>query len=151
MDRQGDPGAQSLIARLGLIGKIVSLPEETNPARLDKWLWGVRLYKTRALATAACRAGQVEISEIAAKPARTVRVGEIITVRQGVILRTVRVEAVPPSRMGAARAAEFCTDLTPPEEFQKAREMRVQQVLARDPGAGRPTKRDRRLRDKLFD
>ncbi len=129
----------------------MSLPEETNPARLDKWLWGVRLYKTRALATAACRAGQVEISEIAAKPARTVRVGEIITVRQGVILRTVRVEAVPPSRMGAARAAEFCTDLTPPEEFQKAREMRVQQVLARDPGAGRPTKRDRRLRDKLFD
>jgi ribosome-associated heat shock protein Hsp15 len=129
----------------------VSLPDEANPARLDKWLWGVRLYKTRALATAACRAGQVEIGDIVAKPARTVRVGEIITVRQGVILRTVRVEAVPPSRMGAARATEFCTDLTPPEEFQKAREMRVQQVLARDPGAGRPTKRDRRLRDKLFD
>ncbi len=129
----------------------MSLPEEANPARLDKWLWGVRLYKTRALATAACRAGQVEIGDIAAKPARTVRAGEIITARQGVILRTVRVEAIPPSRMGAARAAEFCTDLTPPEEFQKAREMRVQQVLARDPGAGRPTKRDRRLRDKLFD
>ena len=109
------------------------------------------MYKTRALATAACRAGQVEIGDIAAKPARTVRAGEIITARQGVILRTVRVEAIPPSRMGAARAAEFCTDLTPPEEFQKAREMRVQQVLARDPGAGRPTKRDRRLRDKLFD
>jgi ribosome-associated heat shock protein Hsp15 len=53
--------------------------------------------------------------------------------------------------MGAARVAEFCTDLTPPEEFQKAREMKAQQVLARDPGAGRPTKRDRRLRDKLFD
>ena len=129
----------------------MSLPEEANPARLDKWLWGVRLCKTRALATAMCRAGQVEIGEIAAKPARTVRAGEIITLRQGVILRTVRVEAIPPSRMGAARVAEFCTDLTPPEEFQKAREMRVQQVLARDPGAGRPTKRDRRLHDQLFE
>lgn len=126
-------------------------PEETNPARLDKWLWGVRLYKTRALATAACRAGQVEIGDIAVKPARTVRAGEIISVRQGVILRTVRVEAVPPSRMGAARVAEFCTDLTPPEEFLKAHAMRVQQLLARDPGAGRPTKRDRRLHDKLFE
>jgi ribosome-associated heat shock protein Hsp15 len=118
---------------------------------LDKWLWGVRLYKTRALATAACRAGQVEIGDIAVKPARTVRAGEIISVRQGVILRTVRVEAVPPSRMGAARVAEFCTDLTPPEEFLKAHTMRVQQLLARDPGAGRPTKRDRRLHDKLFE
>jgi ribosome-associated heat shock protein Hsp15 len=118
---------------------------------LDKWLWGVRLYKTRALATAACRAGQVEIGDIAVKPARTVRAGEIISVRQGVILRTVRVEAVPPSRMGAARVAEFCTDLTPPEEFLKAHAMRVQQLLARDPGAGRPTKRDRRLHDKLFE
>ena len=129
----------------------MSLPDEANPARLDKWLWGVRLYKTRALATAACRAGQVEIGDIAVKPARTVRAGEIIAVRQGVILRTVRAEAIPPSRMGAARVAEFCTDLTPPEEFQKAREMRVQQLLARDPGAGRPTKRDRRLHDRLFE
>lgn len=129
----------------------MSLPDEANPVRIDKWLWGVRLYKTRALATAACRAGQVEISDTAVKPARTVRAGEIISVRQGVILRTVRVEAIPPSRMGAARVAEFCTDLTPPEEFQKAREMRVQQVLARDPGAGRPTKRDRRLHDQLFE
>jgi len=131
--------------------KTVSLPDEANPARLDKWLWGVRLYKTRALATAACRAGQVEIGDIAVKPARTARAGEIITVRQGVILRTVRVEAIPPSRMGAARVAEFCTDLTPPEEFQKVREMRAQQVLARDPGTGRPTKRDRRLHDQLFE
>ena len=89
--------------------------------------------------------------DIAVKPARTVRAGEIIAVRQGVILRTVRVEAIPPSRMGAARVAEFCTDLTPPEEFLKAREMRVQQLLARDPGAGRPTKRDRRLHDRLFE
>ena len=111
----------------------------------------MRLFKTRALATAACRAGQVEIGDIAVKPARTVRAGEIIAVRQGVILRTVRVEAIPPSRMGAARVAEFCTDLTPPEEFLKAREMRVQQLLARDPGAGRPTKRDRRLHDRLFE
>ena len=124
--------------------------DDANTARVDKWLWAVRIFKTRPLATVACREGKVSVGELVAKPARTVRAGEIVTVRQGVMQRTLRVVAAPASRVGAVRLAEFYVDLTPPEEFAQAREQRAQQVNARAPGAGRPTKRDRRLQDRFF-
>jgi len=119
-------------------------------ARLDKWLWAIRLFKTRALATDACRAGSVLIGDQPAKPARDVRAGETIVVRQGVITRTVQVTGIPRSRVGAKLVAGYCLDLTPPEEFAKAREQHVQHLLAREKGSGRPTKRDRRALDRLF-
>ncbi|MBI4624502.1 MAG: RNA-binding S4 domain-containing protein [Verrucomicrobia bacterium] len=119
-------------------------------ARLDKWLWTVRIFKTRSLATDACRAGSVAVNTLAAKPARDVRAGELVTVRQGVILRTLRVLGVPPARVGAKLVPEFCADLTPPAEFEKAREQRVQHLLEREKGSGRPTKRDRRLLDRFL-
>lgn len=122
-----------------------------SAARLDKWLWAVRIFKARALATDACRAGSVLVNDQPAKPAREVRTGETVTVRQGIITRTLRVVAVPPSRVGAKLVPEFCTDLTPAEEFEKARVHRVQQVLAREKGSGRPTKRDRRAIEQLFE
>ena len=127
-------------------------PKPTGPEteRLDKWLWAVRLFKTRSLATSACRAGSVEINGQPVKPARDVRIGEMVTVRQGLITRTLRVVGVPASRVGAKLVAGFCDDQTPPEEFEKAREHRVQQLLAREKGSGRPTKRDRRSLDQLF-
>ena len=124
---------------------------EPSAARLDKWLWGVRIFKTRALATDACRAGSVTINDLNAKPAREVHAGETVIVRQGLVTRTLRVLAVPPSRVGAKLVAEFCADLTPAEEFEKARVHRLQQVLAREKGSGRPTKRDRRQLDRFFD
>jgi ribosome-associated heat shock protein Hsp15 len=122
-------------------------------ARLDKWLWAVRLFRTRSLATDACRAGSVAIKDQPVKPARDVRAGEVITVRQGVVTRTVQVIALPRSRVGAKLVVDFCADLTPPEELAKARnpENRVQSILAREKGSGRPTKRDRRLLDRLFE
>ena len=119
-------------------------------ARLDKWLWAVRLFKTRALATDACRAGSVTIAGQPAKPAREVHPGETITVQQGIIARTLLVLAVPASRVGAKLVPEFCNDLTPATEFEKLRTERLQHVLAREKGSGRPTKRDRRLIDRLF-
>ena len=126
-------------------------PDETSAVRLDKWLWAVRLFKTRALATDACRAGSVTVNELAAKPGRDVHAGELVGVRQGLITRTLRVVGVPRSRVGAKLVAEFCTDLTPAAEFEKARVHRLQQVIAREKGSGRPTKRDRRLLDRLFE
>lgn len=119
-------------------------------ARLDKWLWAVRLFKTRALATDACRAGSVTIAGQPAKPAREVHPGETIIVQQGIIARTLSVLAVPASRVGAKLVPEFCNDLTPATEFEKLRTERLQHVLAREKGSGRPTKRDRRLIDRLF-
>jgi ribosome-associated heat shock protein Hsp15 len=118
--------------------------------RLDKWLWAVRIFKTRSLASDACRAGSVTINEQLAKPARDVRPGETVRVRQGLVLRTLRVVGVPASRVGAKLVANFCADLTPPEEFAKAQQNPLQQILAREKGSGRPTKRDRRLLDHLF-
>jgi ribosome-associated heat shock protein Hsp15 len=120
-------------------------------ARLDKWLWAVRIFKTRSLATDACRAGSVTVNELPAKPGRDVHSGEIVTVRQGLVRRTLRVLEVPRSRVGAKLVAHFCSDLTPPEEFEKARTDRLGQLLAREKGSGRPTKRDRRLLGEMLD
>lgn len=118
--------------------------------RIDKWLWAVRLFKTRSLATDACRAGSVTVNDRKAKPARDVRPGEVVVVRQGLVRRTLRVLAVPRSRVGAGKVADYCEDRTPSGEFERARTQRVQQFLAREKGSGRPTKRDRRLIDRLF-
>ncbi|MGC4071914.1 MAG: S4 domain-containing protein [Nibricoccus sp.] len=126
-------------------------PETPLGSRLDKWLWCVRIFKTRGLATDACRAGSVEVNGQSAKPARDVHAGETVSVRQGLIVRTLIVRGAPLARVGAKRVAEFCEDRTPPEEFEKVRLQRVQQVLARDKGSGRPTKRDRRALDRLMD
>jgi ribosome-associated heat shock protein Hsp15 len=127
----------------------LSIAAVDSAARLDKWLWAVRLFKSRSLASDACRAGSVAVNELPAKPGRDVHAGEIVTVKQGLVLRTLRVIGVPRSRVGAKLVANFCTDLTPQEELEKGRERSVQQVLAREKGTGRPTKRDRRLLDDL--
>lgn len=119
-------------------------------ARLDRWLWAVRVFKSRSLASEACRAGAVTVNQQTAKPARDVRPGETVTVRQGLVLRTLRVVDMPKSRVGAKLVPHFCTDLTPPEEIAKARAQPIQHFLAREKGRGRPTKRDRRLLDRLM-
>jgi len=126
-------------------------PEAPPAERVDKWLWTVRIFKTRGLATAACRAGSVEVGGQPAKPSRDVRAGEIITVRQGLVTRTLVVRALPLRRVGPKLVASFCEDQTTPEEFAKARREPVQQFLAREKGSGRPTKRDRRAIDRLLE
>ena len=118
--------------------------------RIDQWLWAVRIFRTRSLATDACRAGSVTVNGQPAKASRDVRAGERVVVRLGLIHRTLQVLAVPPSRVGAPLVATYCEDQTPPAEYERARAQRVQQVLARAKGSGRPTKRDRRLLDRLF-
>lgn len=125
-------------------------PAARGGARLDKWLWAVRVFRTRSLASDACRAGGVTINSQPAKPARDVRAGETVNVRQGLIERTFRVVDVPASRVGPKLVGAFCTELTPPGEFAKARQQPLQHFLAREKGSGRPTKRDRRLLDQLL-
>lgn len=117
--------------------------------RLDKWLWTVRVYKTRALAMAACKAGCVQIAGIEAKPSREPRVGEVLVVKQGVVHRTLCVRGAPKGRVAAKQVPVYCEERTPPEEFEKAREQRVQHLLEREKGMGRPTKRDRREIDRF--
>jgi ribosome-associated heat shock protein Hsp15 len=113
--------------------------------RIDKWLWAVRLYKTRSLAATACRNGQVLVNEAKVKPAREVHPGEIVKARTGEIQRTLKVIAAPPSRVGAKLVPEFAEDLTPPSEFEKQRERTPPPQFQWSKGLGRPTKKARRL------
>ncbi|MCI0748571.1 MAG: RNA-binding S4 domain-containing protein [Verrucomicrobia subdivision 3 bacterium] len=122
-----------------------------NPheVRIDKWLWCVRLYKSRTLAAAACEGGKVKIGGQVVKPSRSVRAGDIITAVVGEITRTVRVIALLDRRVGAPKVPEFLDDLTPAAEFAKPRE--DQAGGYRPKGAGRPTKRDRRILQSFFE
>ena len=125
--------------------------DELLSGRLDKWLWTVRIFKTRGLSAEACRAGSVQIAAQPAKPSRDVRPGETVSVQQGLVTRTLVVRAIPLRRIGPKLVVDFCDDQTPPEEFAKARVQPVQEFLARPKGAGRPTKRERREIDRLFE
>lgn len=118
--------------------------------RLDKWLWSVRVFKTRPEATAACRAGKVLIGELEAKPGRDVHAGETVTVKVGLVTRTLKVLAHPRSRVGAKQVPEFVQDLTPAAEYDRAKQASLEHLLARERGRGRPTKKDRRDMGRLF-
>lgn len=117
---------------------------------MDKWLWAARVFKSRNLALEACRGGHVRIGGNAVKAARPVHVGETIVVRTPGLTRTLRVLSLTDRRVGAKLVATLFEDLTPPEEILQARASFAQQVLTRPRGAGRPTKRERRLIEKFL-
>ena len=117
---------------------------DTHSIRIDKWLWAIRIYKTRSIATQACRGGAVEIDGIKVKPSHCVKINEIIRAKVGDICRTVRVLGVLEHRVGASIVKQYAEDLTPPEEYQKRREPNFLPVFIRQKGTGRPTKKDRR-------
>ncbi|MBR1850998.1 MAG: RNA-binding S4 domain-containing protein [Bacteroidales bacterium] len=112
--------------------------------RIDKYLWAVRLFKTRAQATEACRAGQVKMGQQVLKPSHEVRVGEVYSLSIEQLHKTIRVEAPLHSRVGAQLVPNFMTDLTPKEEYERIQMVRQYAFEKRDRGAGRPTKRERR-------
>lgn len=114
-------------------------------ARLDRWLWSARLFRTRALAAAACRSGHVRINGTHAKAATPVRVSDEIRVRGDGRERIVVVSRVIEKRVGAGVAAECFVDHTPPPPTPEE----TPGVPVRDRGAGRPTKRERRILDQL--
>ena len=117
---------------------------------MDKWLWMVRLFKTRSLATEACNAGKVKAAGVPCKPAKEVKEGDELQIRIGQLQKTVLVKDSPKSRIPAVRVPVFYEDLTPPEEYERLRLIRMQ-TERRDAGMGRPTKRDRRQIDYLKD
>ncbi len=114
----------------------------TDAARVDAWLWAVRVYKTRSAATSACRAGHVRIGGERVKAAQPVRAGDELRVRIAGLDRILVVRQPISKRVGAALAAEAMEDRTPPRDPAPA-------VAQRERGAGRPTKRERRDIDRL--
>jgi ribosome-associated heat shock protein Hsp15 len=117
--------------------------------RLDQWLCAVRLYKTRTLAAEAAKGGHVKVNGDSAKPAREMKPGDFIVARCGQMTRTLKVLGSPDNRVGAKLVPKFAEDLTPPEEFNRARDPVFVNPAFRPKGAGRPTKRERRRLDDL--
>jgi len=118
-----------------------------DTARVDAWLWAIRIFKTRSAATASSKAGHITVNDERAKPAQSVRIGDTVRVRIEGDERILQVARLIVKRVGAPAAVECYVDLTPPKP---PREERVLTVV-RDRGAGRPTKRDRREIDRLMD
>jgi ribosome-associated heat shock protein Hsp15 len=116
--------------------------------RIDKWLWAVRLFKTRSQATDACRSGRIKIENDSVKPSREVKVGQVIAVHLGIITKTVRVKGLLEKRVGAPLVPGYMEDLTPAEEYQKLELLRTNPLAQRK---GRPTKKERRHIDDWFD
>jgi ribosome-associated heat shock protein Hsp15 len=117
---------------------------ELESTRVDRWLWSVRVFKTRTLATEACRSGHVAVNRAVTKPATKVAVGDVVTIRVDGRDRVLEVARVIENRVGAPIAAECVIDHSPPPPPPGA-----VGGLVRDRSAGRPTKRDRRLIDRL--
>lgn len=117
--------------------------------RIDKWLWAVRIFKTRTIAAEECTKGRVLISGVAVKPSRIVKLGDVIIVRKPPVVHTFKVTGLIKSRVSAQLAKENMLDLTPEDELAKRELARLDINFQRDAGAGRPTKKDRRLIDKV--
>ena len=119
--------------------------------RIDKYLWAIRAFKTRSEAADACKGGKVRVGEDIAKPSREVKVGDVINVRKGAVTLSWRVLKLLGNRVGASLVADYAEDITPESEKAKLDAPRENIFLHRDRGAGRPTKKDRRTLEKLWD
>ncbi len=117
--------------------------------RIDKWLWAVRLFKTRSQAAEACKGNKIRINGIAVKPSREVHEGEILEVHVQGIKKQVKVLKVVKNRVSAKGVPELMEDITPAEELEKLEMIRQLNFEKRDRGAGRPTKKERRILEKL--
>ncbi len=118
--------------------------------RIDKYLWAVRVFKTRTLATEACRKGRVSVEDMPAKPSRMIGAGDVIEVRKLPVVYSYRVLEPIEKRVGARLAESYVENITPGEELRKL-EMKDDFFVKRERGTGRPTKKERRLLDDLMD
>jgi len=119
--------------------------------RIDKWLWAVRLFKTRSQAAEACKGGKIKINGQSVKASREVKLDEVVEVQLQTIKRKVRITKIVKNRVAAKFVPDLLVDLTPVEEYEKLDMMRQINAEKRDRGIGRPTKKDRRNISKLKD
>lgn len=119
--------------------------------RIDKWLWAVRIYKTRSIAAEACKSGRVTVNGASAKASREIKEGDIITVRKMPVTYTLRVIEAINNRQPAKNVPLYMENLTPREELDKLNPVNHTIFVQRDRGTGRPTKKERRDIDGLMD
>lgn len=112
--------------------------------RIDKWLWAMRVFKTRTIATDACKKGRVMMGGMPVKPSRAIKVGDVIDVKKPPITYTFRVKALAPNRLGAKLVPDYLENITAPEQYELLEMTRISGFVDRRKGLGRPTKRDSR-------
>ncbi len=129
---------------------VQSSTSNAQSVRLDKWLWAVRIHKTRSDAAEACRGSAVRLNGVIAKPSAKVRIGDTVIARTKALTRTLYVLGLTEKRIGAPLTPEYYEDRTPESEYEAAREKRANAKLFSHKGSGRPTKKDRRDIEKLI-
>ena len=127
------------------------MENKEEPIRMDKWLWAARLFKTRSLAADAIKGGKVKVDDNPVKPSREVKVGDVIQVQIEQLHKVVEVKTVVKNRVSPKQVPEVYNDLTPKEEYERIEFMRAYKAEWRDRGAGRPTKKERRMIERLKD
>ncbi|MFV0554933.1 MAG: RNA-binding S4 domain-containing protein [Mangrovibacterium sp.] len=119
--------------------------------RIDKWLWAVRIFKTRSIATEACKKGRILVDGKQVKPSRMIKLGETIGVKKPPITYQFKVVGLIEKRVGAKLVEEYMTDITPASELEILEVQKHMGFMQRDRGTGRPTKKERRDIDSFFD
>lgn len=122
-----------------------------SEVRIDKWLWAVRLFKTRSLAAEACKKGKVLISGVQVKPSRNVKVGDVVGIKRNPVLFSFKVLALSENRMNAKLVPDFIENVTTADQLELVELARIAAQNNRDRGTGRPTKKERRDIDDFFE
>lgn len=125
--------------------------EMAEETRIDKYLWAIRVFKTRSEATDACKGGKIKLNGADAKPSKAVRPGDTVSARKGAVTYTYRVIEPIEKRQGAKLVSQYAENITPQSEIDKLKAPVETFFLKRDRGTGRPTKKDRRQMDSLWD
>lgn len=125
------------------------MKEPKNEVRIDKWLWAVRLFKTRSIAIEACKKGRVSIKGVTIKPSRSIKVGDVIEVRRPPVTYSFEVLNLSENRMGAKLVPEFMKDVTSASQLEILEMSKMSGFVDRARGTGRPTKKDRRELDQF--
>ena len=119
--------------------------------RIDKWMWATRIFKTRTIATEACKKNRISVGGVAVKPSRMIKVGDVVAVRKPPITYSFRVLDVTEKRMGAKLVPQYFENITPPEEYEILEMNKISGFVDRAKGLGRPTKKERRDLDDFTD
>ena len=123
---------------------------QLDEIRIDKWLFAVRLFKTRGLATEACKRGKIKLNESQAKAAKSIKLGDIINIRQSPMIRSLEVIGLTERRIGAKLVENFAKDITPKEEWDKFYKSKSNRTEKQNKSQGRPSKKERRLIDQFM-
>lgn len=122
---------------------------EESLVRIDKWLWAVRIFKTRNQATTACKKGKILIKNKPVKPSRIIDIDDIVVIKKLPVVYTYRIKELLEKRVAARQVNQYIEDLTSDEELKKLKIRQMQNFIIREKGMGRPTKKERRTLDRL--